>query len=186
MIPQRCCSCNLATWYSRIVELWLALLSSSGKQIGAISMANDATAVISNSQIAGSVNRMDPENPQKIPGGIFLAGTNKLILREAALRIHTLVSTPTARHRLPFLAGSWVIIIPPWRCLRPLPLASVVSHSLIVWVPALWRLMTHKRQFRTVLSARIPRVWPSKWPKIQKLKSPTIHLLMSTRHYRHG
>ena len=57
-----------------------ATLSSSGKQIGAISMANDATAVISNSQIAGSVNRMDPENPQKIPGGIFLSGTNKLDL----------------------------------------------------------------------------------------------------------
>ena len=62
-----------------------ATLSSSGKQIGAISMANDATAVISNSQIAGSVNRMDPENPQKIPGGIFLAGTNKLDLEGSSI-----------------------------------------------------------------------------------------------------
>jgi len=55
-----------------------ATLSASGKQNGAISMANDATAVIRNSQISGSLNRMDSENPQKIPGGIFLAGNNKL------------------------------------------------------------------------------------------------------------
>ncbi|HBF41701.1 MAG TPA: hypothetical protein DDW19_08050 [Anaerolineaceae bacterium] len=62
-----------------------ATLSASGKQNGAISMANDATAVIRNSQIAGSLNRMDPENPQKIPGGIFLAGTNKLNLEGSSI-----------------------------------------------------------------------------------------------------
>ena len=71
-------------------NLWLedctltgATLSNSGKQIGAISMANDATAVIRNSHIAGSLNRLDPENPQKIPGGIFLAGTNKLNIEDS-------------------------------------------------------------------------------------------------------
>lgn len=62
-----------------------ATLSASGKQIGAISMANDATAVIRDSQIAGSLNRMDPENPQKIPGGIFLEGTNKLNLEGSSI-----------------------------------------------------------------------------------------------------
>ena len=73
-------------------NLWLegctltgATLSASGKQIGAISMANDATAVIRNSHIAGSLNRLDPENPQKIPGGIFLAGTNKLNLEDSSI-----------------------------------------------------------------------------------------------------
>lgn len=62
-----------------------ATLSASGKQIGAISMANDATAVLRDSQIAGSLNRLDPKDPQKIPGGIFLAGTNKLTLEQSSI-----------------------------------------------------------------------------------------------------
>lgn len=81
-----------AVIYMESGNLWLedctltgATLSSSGKQIGAISMANDATAVIRGSQIAGSLNRLDPENPQKIPGGIFLAGTNKLNIEDSSI-----------------------------------------------------------------------------------------------------
>lgn len=62
-----------------------ATLSASGKQIGVISMANDATAVIRSSQIAGSLNRLDPKDPQKIPGGIFLSGTNKLTLENSSI-----------------------------------------------------------------------------------------------------
>lgn len=81
-----------AVIYMQSGNLWLedcvltgATISASGKQIGAISMANDATAVIRSSRIAGSLNRLDPQNPQKIPGGIFLAGTNKLELEGSAI-----------------------------------------------------------------------------------------------------
>lgn len=81
-----------AVMYMQSGTLWLedciltgATLSASGKQNGVISMANDATAVIRNSQIAGSLNRMDAENPQKIPGGILLAGTNKLNLEGSSI-----------------------------------------------------------------------------------------------------
>lgn len=62
-----------------------ATLSASGKQNGALSMANDATAVLRGSLIAGSLNRLDPKNPQQIPGGIFLAGTNKLTLENSSI-----------------------------------------------------------------------------------------------------
>lgn len=78
--------------YMQSGTLWLedciltgATLSASGKQVGAISMANDAAAVIRGSHIAGSLNRLDPENPLKIPGGIFLAGTNKLTLESTSI-----------------------------------------------------------------------------------------------------
>ena len=83
---------SAALIYMQSGTLWLedctltgATLSASGKQIGAISMANDAAAVIRGSHIAGSLNRLDPENPQKIPGGIFLAGTNKLTLESSSI-----------------------------------------------------------------------------------------------------
>lgn len=62
-----------------------ATLSASGKQMGVISMANDATVLIRNSQIAGSLNRIDAKNPEEIPGGIFLAGTNELILEDSGI-----------------------------------------------------------------------------------------------------
>ena len=62
-----------------------ATLSSSGKQMGVISMDNDATAIIRNSRIAGSLNRIDAENPEKIPGGIFLAGTTKLNIEGSSI-----------------------------------------------------------------------------------------------------
>jgi parallel beta-helix repeat protein len=81
-----------AVIYMQSGSLWIedciltgATLSASGKQVGAISMANDAAAVIRNSQIAGSLNRIDLENPQKIPGGIFLSGTNKLNLEGSSI-----------------------------------------------------------------------------------------------------
>jgi parallel beta-helix repeat protein len=60
-----------------------ASVSEKGTQLGAIQLANDSIAIIRNSAILGSVDRMDPNNPQKIPGGILVSGTVNLTVENS-------------------------------------------------------------------------------------------------------
>lgn len=62
-----------------------ATVSSSGSQLGAVHLANDATASIVDSQIAGSVERTDPEAPIKVPGGIIMYGTAQLTIEASEI-----------------------------------------------------------------------------------------------------
>lgn len=62
-----------------------ATVSASGSQLGAIQLAESAVALIRNSQINGSVDRLDPKDPDKIPGGIFASGNTQLTLENVVI-----------------------------------------------------------------------------------------------------
>jgi nitrous oxidase accessory protein NosD len=62
-----------------------ATLSSSGSQLGALHLANDVVASVVDSRIAGTVERADPEAPQKVPGGILMYGTVRLTIEASEI-----------------------------------------------------------------------------------------------------
>jgi len=62
-----------------------ATVSDSGSQLGAIQLNDTAIALIRNSQINGSVDRLDPKDPDKIPGGIFASGNTQLTLENVMI-----------------------------------------------------------------------------------------------------
>lgn len=63
-----------------------ATVSSSGTQLGAIQLANNSVATIRNSQINGSTNRINSDEPDKIPGGIIVNGSAQLTLEDSVIQ----------------------------------------------------------------------------------------------------
>ena len=62
-----------------------ATLSSSGSQLGAIHLANEVVVDIVNSKIAGSMERIDQDNPDKVPGGIIIYGNARLTIEASEI-----------------------------------------------------------------------------------------------------
>ncbi len=62
-----------------------ATVSANGSQLGAVHLSDDAASNIKNCQIAGSTNRKDPKEPEKIPGGIILYGNTHLTVEDSEI-----------------------------------------------------------------------------------------------------
>lgn len=60
-----------------------ATLSSQGKQLGALHLANDTVTSIRNCRIAGSTNRASPDKDEKVPGGILIYGNARLTMENS-------------------------------------------------------------------------------------------------------
>lgn len=60
-----------------------ATVSESGTQLGAIQLGESAVALIRGSTISGSLDRIDPKAPEKIPGGIIITGSAQLTLENS-------------------------------------------------------------------------------------------------------
>lgn len=62
-----------------------ASLSESGTQLGLLSVEKDSSALVKNSRFLGNPEKADPENPAKIPGGIFVSGSARLTLENSLI-----------------------------------------------------------------------------------------------------
>ena len=62
-----------------------ATVSSKGAQLGAVQLTDSAIGLIRDSRIVGSVDRINPDAPEKIPGGILVSGSAQLTLENSSI-----------------------------------------------------------------------------------------------------